>query len=135
LTKATSLSPYPLQAIRELLLNAVVHKDYRDNTDEIVKIFDDSIEISNPSNFYGNITLEDLDTDSYKPKHRNRLLIEMFYLMGAIEKYGTGIMRVKKWMLDYPELTFTIQSRSGSIVASLALNNVGMMSAIMSVMN
>ena len=32
-------------------------------------------------------------------------------------------MRVKKWILDYPELTFTIQSRSGSIVASLALNN------------
>ena len=34
---------YPLEAIRELLLNAIIHRDYRDSTDVIIKIFDDKM--------------------------------------------------------------------------------------------
>ncbi|MCW3807458.1 RNA-binding domain-containing protein [Plebeiibacterium marinum] len=81
---------FPLQAIRELLLNAIIHKDYRNPTDVIIKIYDNEIQFSNPGNLFGNLTIDELNTDSYQPRHRNRLLAEVFYLMGEVEKYGTG---------------------------------------------
>lgn len=97
---------FPLQAIRELLLNAVVHKDYTNPTDVIVKIFDDSIEISNPGKLMSGLKAEDLLTDTYQARHRNKLLAETFYLIGDIEKYGTGFIRIRKWLTDYPELEY-----------------------------
>ena len=65
---------YPLRAIREMLLNAIIHKDYRDPTDVIVKIFDNQIQISNPGELFGGLSFDDLKTDNYQPKHRNKLL-------------------------------------------------------------
>lgn len=100
---------FPLQVVRELLLNAIIHKDYRNPTDVIIKIFDDSILFSNPGNFFGNITIESLNTDNYQPRHRNKLLAEAFYLMGEVEKYGTGFVRIRKWLQDYPNLEYQIE--------------------------
>jgi len=51
---------YPLEAIRELLLNASVHRDYRNTSYIVIKIFDYKIQLSNPGKLYGNITIEDL---------------------------------------------------------------------------
>jgi ATP-dependent DNA helicase RecG len=97
---------YPLQALRELLLNAVVHKDYTNPTDVIIKIFDDTIEFSNPGRLVSGLTVADLQTDNYLPRHRNKLLAEAFYLTGDIEKYGTGFVRLHNWLKDYPELKY-----------------------------
>ena len=47
---------FPIPAIRELLLNAIVHKDYTNPTDVIIKIFDNSIEITNPGRFIDGLT-------------------------------------------------------------------------------
>lgn len=49
---------YPLAAIREALLNAVVHRSYTDPNDIQIKIFDDKITIFSPGTFYGNISVE-----------------------------------------------------------------------------
>ncbi|MDR2562703.1 MAG: winged helix-turn-helix transcriptional regulator [Prevotellaceae bacterium] len=104
---------YPLQAIRESLLNAVIHKDYTNHTDVIIKIFDDSIEITNPGHLMNGLTLSDLQTNDYKPRHRNKLLVEAFYLTGDIEKYGTGFIRLRKWLRDYPEVTYNFTDWGG----------------------
>jgi ATP-dependent DNA helicase RecG len=92
---------YPLAVVRELLLNSIVHKDYRNPTDVIIKIFDHKIEYSNPGSIIGNLKIEDLYTDNYQAKHRNRLLAEAFYLIGGIEKYGTGFIRIRTLLKDY----------------------------------
>ena len=68
---------YPLEALRELLLNAVIHRDYRNTSDIVIKIFDNRIVFTNPGRLYGNLTL-DLKRDDYAPAHRNRLLAEAF---------------------------------------------------------
>jgi ATP-dependent DNA helicase RecG len=99
---------FPLPALRELLLNAVVHKDYSNPTDVIIKIFDENIEISNPGRLLNELTIEDLKTDHYQAKHRNKLLTEMFYLMGDIEKYGTGYARLRNWLKEYPNIQYTL---------------------------
>ena len=54
----------------------------------------------------GGLTIEDLKTDNYISKHRNKLITEAFYLTGDIEKYGTGFKRVREWFLSYPNLDF-----------------------------
>jgi len=100
---------FPLQALRELLLNAIIHKDYRNSTDVIIKIFDNSILFSNPGTFLKGLSVEDLKTDTYQPVHRNKLLAEAFYLAGDVEKYGTGFIRIRDWLTDYPELEYNIE--------------------------
>ncbi len=48
------------------------------------------------------ITIEDLKRDDYQASARNKLIVEAFYLIGDIEKYGTGFIHISKWMDEYP---------------------------------
>jgi len=99
---------FPLEAIRELTLNAIVHRDYRHPSDVVIKIFDDKIIFTNPGGLFGKLTLADLERNDYISYLRNRLLAEAFYLTGDIEKYGTGFIRVREALCDYPEIALTI---------------------------
>ena len=87
---------YPLDAIREIVLNMIVHRDYRDSSDSIIKIFDDRIEFFNPGDLYDDLTIEQLMSNNYESKTRNKLIASMFKECGLIEKYGSGISRIKK---------------------------------------
>lgn len=62
---------YPLPALREALLNAVVHRDYANASDIQIKVFDDSITIFSPGSLYGGLTVEELKTDTYQSRTRN----------------------------------------------------------------
>jgi len=104
---------YPIPALRELILNAIVHRDYNNTTDLMIKIFDDSILFSNPGGFIDGISVDDILTDDYQPRHRNKLLAEAFYLIGDIEKYGTGFIRLRKWLTEYPNLLLEVNDIDG----------------------
>ena len=69
---------YPVTALRELLLNAVVHRDYTSPTDIQIKIFDNAITFFNPGRLYGDLTIAKLKTDSYQSRTRNKLIAEAF---------------------------------------------------------
>ncbi|MCG8633464.1 MAG: putative DNA binding domain-containing protein [Desulfobacterales bacterium] len=99
---------FPLEAVRELLLNTVVHRDYKNTSDIVIKIFDDRIEFTNPGTLYGKLRIEDLVRDDYVSSIRNKLLAESFFLLGDIEKYGTGFIRVRKYLEEYPGLCLEI---------------------------
>jgi len=99
---------YPLEGLRELLLNAVVHRDYKNTSDIVIKIFDDRILFTSPGRIYGNLTIADLQRDDYVSSIRNKLLAEAFYLMGEIEKYGTGFIRIRQWLKEYPDVGYEI---------------------------
>lgn len=87
---------YPLNAIREIVINMVVHRDYRDTGNSIVKIFDDRIEFFNPGKLCGDLTIEKLLSGNYSSRARNRLIAKIFKEVGIIERYGSGIARIKK---------------------------------------
>ncbi len=106
---------YPISALREILLNSIVHRDYTNPTDVIIKIFDDSIEITNPGKLMGDLSIEKIKSGNYISIHRNKLLTEAFYLTGDIEKYGTGFRRLNEWLDDYPELKYELKDLSGFI--------------------
>lgn len=100
---------YPLEALRELLLNAVVHRDYKSASDSVIKIFDDRIVFTNPGKLFGNLRITDLERDDYVSSLRNRLLAEAFYLTGDIERYGTGFVRIREMLRAYPEIVLRVE--------------------------
>ncbi len=85
---------YPLEAIREIIMNMIVHRDYCSSSDSIVKVFNNKIEFYNPGRLPDNITIEDLLANNYKSCPRNKLIADFCKNIGLIEKYGSGIRRV-----------------------------------------
>jgi len=85
---------YPLDAIREIVINAIIHRDYRSTQDSVVKVFDDRIEIFNPGGLPEGITIEKLLKGEYISIARNKKIAEVFKAAGLIEKYGSGIKRI-----------------------------------------
>ncbi len=86
---------YPLEAIREIVINMVVHRDYRDSGNSIIKIFDEKIEFFNPGKLYGNLSVEELLSGDYSSQTRNRAVARAFKEAGIIERYGSGIARIQ----------------------------------------
>jgi ATP-dependent DNA helicase RecG len=111
---------YPLPALREALLNAVIHRNYTDGSDIQIKIFDDKISIFSPGTFYGGISVADIQVDNYCSSLRNKLIAEGFYLTGSIEKYGSGFIRIRKALQDYPEIDFEIKEFAGGMMVTFA---------------
>jgi len=85
---------YPLPAIREALINALIHRDYfKFNVQTQIKIFDDYIWFYNIGGLPEGITLEDLKKP-HSSVPRNPLIVHIFYLAGLIEEVGSGIGRM-----------------------------------------
>lgn len=105
-TQRTEIPEYPLEAIREMLLNAVIHRNYQSSTDIQIKIFDQKIVFFNPSGLYGDITVDELKTDNYTASTRNKLIAEAFYLTNDIEKYGSGFTRIREAIVPYPTMKY-----------------------------
>lgn len=80
----------PYEALREALMNAVIHRDYfEEGARVMVEIFDDRVEISNPGELLFN--KEDLGRRSVA---RNPVIFDVFHRLGLIEKVGSGIGRI-----------------------------------------
>jgi len=85
---------YPLEALREAVINAIVHRDYTASSNVQVEIYDDRIEIWNPGRLLPGITIEDLYKKEHKSLIRNKLIAQIFYDIGYIEKYGSGTIKI-----------------------------------------
>ena len=83
----------PLTAIRETVINAVVHADYSQKGSPIrIAIFDDRIEIENPGILLFGLTVDDIKRGV--SKLRNRVIGRVFHQLGLIERWGSGIKRI-----------------------------------------
>jgi ATP-dependent DNA helicase RecG len=83
---------YPEAALREALLNAVVHRDYAASGSILIKIFSDRVEFISPGGLLSGIELDDI-MSGYSAC-RNPSLAAVFYRLQLIEAYGTGILKV-----------------------------------------
>ncbi|MDR0796833.1 MAG: putative DNA binding domain-containing protein [Tannerella sp.] len=104
---------YPLDAIREIVLNMIVHRDYRDSGHSIIKIFKDHISFYNPGTLMPPLTIEDLLSNQYISKPRNRQIASVIKDVGWIEKYGTGIRRIRKMFQEYGSIEPEFKMVSG----------------------
>lgn len=95
----------PAYALRELVVNSVVHRNYFESSSEIIfKVFPDKIEFSNPGNLIPTLNTKTIFGKSYR---RNPLIADIFFHAGYIERAGTGLLRVKKTLQEnnLPPLT------------------------------
>jgi len=91
---------YPLPALREAVLNALIHRDYFNIANfTTIKVYDDHIWFSNPGGLPEGITVEQLKRP-HQSYLRNPLVARVFYLAGYIEQYGSGTVRMVEWMRD-----------------------------------
>ena len=100
--KRQDASEYPITAVRELLLNALVHRDYSMHTEGMpiqLQIFLDRIEITNPGGLYGRITLDQLG--QVQPDTRNPVLATTLETLKIIENRYSGIPTVRLEMQEY----------------------------------
>jgi len=99
---------YPLEAIREAVTNAVVHRDYAITGSDIkVAIFDDMLEVTSPGPLPDTLSPEALGTG--RSEIRNRVLAPIFKDLGLIEAWGTGIRRMRAELETYPEIDLVLQ--------------------------
>ncbi len=83
---------YPLEAVREALLNAIIHRDYSYSGSIIVNINKECMEFISLGGLLPELTLEDIQAGISQP--RNVRLAELFHRLNFIEAYGTGIRRI-----------------------------------------
>ncbi len=82
---------YPEAAIREALINLLVHRDYSYNAGSFIRIYENRIEFVN----FGGL-MDDVDVMAGVSACRNPDLADVFYRLGLIETYGTGISKIMK---------------------------------------
>jgi ATP-dependent DNA helicase RecG len=85
---------YPIDAIREIVINAVIHRDYRCSSDTVIKVFDNKIEFYNPGGLPPGYSVRTLLSGNYVSAPRNKKIADMFKEADIIEKYGSGIKRI-----------------------------------------
>ena len=79
---------YPMSAIRELLMNAVMHRDYESNTLIRFYGFSDHIEIQNAGGLYGSVTPQTFPNQN---DYRNPKIAEAMKTLGYVNRFGRGI--------------------------------------------
>jgi ATP-dependent DNA helicase RecG len=93
--KRQDIPEYSPVAIREGLLNALMHADYSyNNLKHFVSIFDDRLEIRSPGTLPPGMTIESLKEGISIP--RNMVIAGIFKKLGWIEQFGTGYRRIKE---------------------------------------
>ena len=85
---------YPLDAIREAVINALIHRDYTDTADIQIRVYDDELSIWNPGSLPPGLSVEQLRQPQHLSCPRNPLLAHAFYYAGHIERWGTGTARI-----------------------------------------
>lgn len=87
-------SDYPEAALREALLNSVVHRDYSYSGSIIININDKQMEFVSIGGLLPGLTADDIRSGISQPRNKN--LAEVFHRLKLIEAYGTGIRRIYK---------------------------------------
>jgi predicted HTH transcriptional regulator len=96
------LDEYPVDALREALVNAVAHRQYEDAGRKIIlEIFADRVVILSPGLPPQPITLASLRRGKYRPCSRNPLLAQCLSYFHRIEERGSGFRRMRDQMLDH----------------------------------
>lgn len=83
---------YPHWSTRELLMNAICHRDYEGHGPIQFYQYDDRIEIMNPGGLYGKVTPENFPTVN---DYRNPVVAEGLKVLGFVNRFSRGVMRVE----------------------------------------
>jgi ATP-dependent DNA helicase RecG len=118
----TDMPQYPIEAVRELILNALIHRDYSIHTQGMpiqLQIFDDRLTVTNPGGLYGRLSVDQLG--KLQPDTRNPVIANAMEILGLTENRYSGIPTVRRLAAEYglPEPIF--ENARGEFRATLRL--------------
>ena len=98
---------YPYKALREAVINALVHRDYTNTSNLQIKVFDDKLVMYNGATLSSEVPIEKFDKQ-HQSKPFNPIMANIFYKCGFIENQGRGTTSIINECLDYglPKATF-----------------------------
>ena len=119
-------SDYPYKAVREVLVNALIHRDYQILGSEIhVDIFDDRLEIFSPGGMMNGQRIQDMDLHHIPSMRRNQVISDVFSRLDLMERRGSGIDRI---LNSYAEVAQKPSFYSDSDIFLVTLPNRSMAS-------
>ena len=86
---------FPPEAIRELLMNAILHRDYQSTSPVRFYQFSDRIEIQNPGGLYGDASPQNFPRVN---TYRNPIIAEAMHVLGYVNRFGRGVARARRAM-------------------------------------
>jgi ATP-dependent DNA helicase RecG len=90
---------YPFDAVRELIVNAIAHRDYNIQGDSIhLNIFSDRLEVTSPGSLPGPVTIDNILEARFS---RNPVIVQVLADLGYIERLGYGLDRVVSLMREH----------------------------------
>lgn len=105
-----TLPDYPLEALRETCMNALMHRDYESSNAPVrIAWFDDRIEVTNPGGPFGQVRADNFDRVN---DYRNPGLARAMKALGYVNRFGRGIWRIRAAM-----------KRAGSPVPEFAVSD------------
>lgn len=88
-------SDYPFRTVREVLVNALIHRDYQNMGAEVhVDMYDDRMEISSPGGMMNGSRIQDLDLRMVPSMRRNEIISDIFGRLHYMDRRGSGIRRI-----------------------------------------
>ena len=88
-------SDYPYKAVREVLVNALIHRDYQIIGTEVhVDMFDDRMEITSPGGMFNGGRIQDMDLNHVPSVRRNEVISDIFGRLNYMDRRGSGIGRI-----------------------------------------
>ena len=122
----------PLEAIREMIINAHCHRNLLDESCIQVAVYDDRLEVTSPGGLYNGLTYEEVMNGH--SKIRNKAIANIFSQMGLVEAWGSGIKRIfnaaKEYGLLEPKFQefdnmFRVELFRDSLPMTLENKNIG----------
>lgn len=110
---------YPMDAVRETILNALIHRDYSFHTEGMpiqLILYSDRLEVINPGGLYGRLNVDQLG--SVQPDTRNPVLVTAMETLGKTENRYSGIPRIRHAMseLGLPDPIFINTRNSFKVI-------------------
>ena len=90
---------YPYEALREAIINALIHRNYSGASQIQIRVYSDKLIIMNEGKLPPEVPVEKLKTD-HLSMPRNKLLAQVFYYAGFIESWGRGTLKIVEKCLE-----------------------------------
>lgn len=111
-----TIHAYPRVAIRELLMNGVMHRDYASTAPLRLTWLSDRIEIQSPGSLYGEASPSNFPQQT---SYRNPIVAEALKALGYVNRYGRGVIRAQQALRDNGSPPAEFQFDAGYVLASI----------------
>lgn len=113
---------YPEYALRESLLNAVIHRNYNYTGSILISLYDDHFEITSLGGLVKGLNIDDLYLGVSESRNPN--LANIFYRLKYVESFGTGIGRIIESYSDFEKKPLLIDTDNAFMVTLYNMNYV-----------